>query len=132
MQKNDRKPVRVGRIDECGSVQDRLASLPCGTCAGCAESIPRSEINVAKPFRCPHCQQYLRTTTLSRTTDYVLCYGISAVLAYRLDASWWVAVLAWLVLSFVLGVVYSFLRLLFPAPALELHHGADFQELNIN
>lgn len=109
-----------------------LASLPGGTCPVCAGAIPRAGINVAKPFRCPHCQKYLRTTLLSRVTKSVVCYGLSAAVTYRIDISWAVAVFCWLVLSLVLGVVYYFVRLLFPAPKLELYHDGDIQELDIN
>jgi hypothetical protein len=62
-----------------------------------------------------------------------MCYGISALLVYRLPAAWWLSVLVWLALSFVLGVFYAFFLLMFfPAPSLELCYDQDFQALDLN
>jgi hypothetical protein len=110
-----------------------LASLPRGTCPFCMGSIPLKDINLAKPFHCPHCRRCMQTTVLFRVVKYLASYGISAVIVYPLHMAPWMSVLVWLVLSFLVGVLYySILLMFFPAPSLILHQDRDFQKLDLN
>ena len=110
-----------------------FASLSGGTCPVCHEAIARKDINVAKPFPCPNCHAFVRTTNVFRLSKYIACYGISALLVWRLQLVWWAGVLVWLAVSFLLGFIYSFLQLMFfPAPTLEVYRNRDFQELDLH
>jgi hypothetical protein len=107
--------------------------LSSGTCPLCQESIDRKDIDVARPFTCPHCHAYLRTTSFFRFFKYGVCYGISALLIWRLQVAWLTGFVLWLALSFFAGFLYSLLLLMFfPAPRLVVCHNNDFQELDLN
>jgi uncharacterized protein (DUF58 family) len=62
---------------------------------------------------------------------YLVCYGISAVIVFSFHTAWWMSILLWLVVAFLLGLLYTFLLLFFPAPTLEVHRSGNFQELDL-
>ena len=64
---------------------------------------------------------------------YLVCYGISAAIVFSFQMAWWMSIVLWLVVAFLLGLLYTFLLLMFfPAPTLEVYRSNDFQKLDLH
>jgi len=96
-------------------------------------SIARKQLKVAKVFKCPHCQQPVRTSKLFRTLLYLTCYGIPTIIVFSSDRSLFAGIVLWLVLAFGFAMVFISIATAIRLPHLELFRGRndEFQYLDL-
>ena len=107
--------------------------VPSGVCPACLKPITRKQLKVAKAFRCPHCQQLVRTSKLFRALLYLTCYGIPTIIVFSLGRSLLGGIVLWLVLAFGLATVFISIATAIRLPRLELFRSKDdeFQALDL-
>jgi len=107
--------------------------VPPGVCPACLKPIGRKQLKVARAFRCPHCQRFVRTSRLFRTLLYVSCYGIPTVIVFTSGRSFLAAVVYWLFLAFIFAMLFISIATAIRLPHLELFQAKEdeFQSLNL-
>jgi len=107
--------------------------VPPGVCPQCLRPITRKQLKVAKAFRCPHCQQLVRTSKLFRALLYLSCYGIPTAIVFLSGRSLLAGIVLWLVLAFGFAMAYISIATAIRLPRLELFGKEDdeFQTLDL-
>jgi hypothetical protein len=109
------------------------SATPSGACPVCLKPIARKDFRIAKEFKCPNCQQVLRTSKSLRALMYAWCYGIPTILVYFWGVRVVWGVFLWIGLSFVCAMVFSALATAEHLPRLELFQKKEeFQSLNLS
>ena len=104
-----------------------------GVCPACLKPIARKQLKVVREFRCPHCQQLVRTSKLFRALLYLSCYGIPTVIVFSSGRSLLAGLALWLVLSFGFAMIHISIATAIRLPHLELFRSKDdeFQALDL-
>lgn len=105
-----------------------------GVCPACLNPIARKviAINVTKKFKCPHCQQLIRTSDAFRVLVYVVCYGVPTVIVFYSARGLVASAVLWAALVFACSVLYVQIATLVSVPRLEVFRKKDdFQSLGL-
>jgi hypothetical protein len=110
----------------------QLGSVRRGVCPACLNPIARRAINVTQKFKCPHCQQLVKTSNIFRAFVYIACYGVPTVIVFCLGRDLVASVVLWAILVFACSVLYIQIATRISVPRLELfRRSEDFQSLHL-
>jgi len=109
--------------------------IPPSICPACTGSIPRTQMQIVKPFACPHCNRLVKTSGTYSGLLYGTCYGIPTLILLFVALPIVARVALWIVLAFSFAILYIFIadQLIGP-PRLVLasDRDDDFQRLSLS